>query len=160
MTAKRRRFVECYIAARCNGAEAARRAGYSERCAKQEARRLLQDPEVRAAISERVAEAGMSAEEVLLRLSEQARGELTAFIRVGEDRRSFVDVEAVLKAGKGHLIRSLRSTAGGDTVVEWPDAHSALVQLGRYHGLWRDRIDHTTGGAPFKVYVGVDPSEV
>jgi phage terminase small subunit len=75
LTGKRRLFVDAYIGqANCCKAAAARIAGYA--CPGQEGYRLYQDPEVRAAIDERLRERSIPPEEILARLSEQARGNM------------------------------------------------------------------------------------
>ena len=58
LTDRKKRFVEEYLVD-MNGAEAARRAGYSEKGASQAAYRLLHEPAVQAALVE--ARAGVSA---------------------------------------------------------------------------------------------------
>ena len=159
LTGKRRLFVEHYIEAHCNGAEAARRAGYAEKSAHVEANRLLKDEEVQAAISERVAAAAMGADEVLVRLAEQARGEIAAFINV--KGRAFLDLKAVQKAGKMHLVKGISYTKSGDPIIQTYDAQAALVQLGRHHKLFTDSLDQTTNGekmTPTQVNVHVTGS--
>jgi phage terminase small subunit len=70
---KQRAFVEYYLSAGFNAAEAARRAGYSLHTAPQQGARLLKKVDVAAAIEARVAELTMTPKEVLIRLTEQAR---------------------------------------------------------------------------------------
>lgn len=175
MTGKQTLFIEEYL--KCwNASEAARCAGYSE--AKNEGYRLLQRTDVRVAISKRVAEVAMSADEVLLRLAEHARGSLRPFIQqVGESIR--VDVTEETRGDKPiHLIKALttehKTSSSEDgaefesfkTRIELHDAQAALIQLGRYHGLFKDRVEHTgKDGEPIKVedvgaYTRLDRSEL
>lgn len=68
---RQRAFVASY-AATLNAAEAARLAGYSVKTARQAGSRLLQHPEVSAAVSEQLAEraaaAGVKAEDLIARI--------------------------------------------------------------------------------------------
>jgi len=74
-SAKQQAFVEHYLKT-WNGAEAARLAGYSEQTAKEQASRMLTNVNVQEAIAARLAELKMSADEVLTRLSDHARGSI------------------------------------------------------------------------------------
>lgn len=143
---KRQAFVEHYL--RCfNAAEAARLAGYSERTARQQGSRLLTKVDIQAAIEARLNELKMQADEVLVRLTDQARGSMADFIEVDESG----DVNINLKAAKAnnslHLVRKIRKTTkhgktGNETSVEIElyDSQAALVQLSRIHGLNNDRV--------------------
>ena len=64
-------YLSCW-----QGAEAARRAGYSERRAKQTAFELLKDPEVAAAVEAELENRRATAAENLERLTAQARGDM------------------------------------------------------------------------------------
>jgi hypothetical protein len=81
---KQRVFVEAYFACGMNGTEAARRAKYKQ--PRVSAQDLLRHPGVRAAIEERLAEAAMSANEVLARMTQIARGDMSDFLRVDEEQ--------------------------------------------------------------------------
>lgn len=78
---RRRRFVDEYVACGGNGAEAARRAGYSAKTANITASTLLADAEIRAAIDSRLSELHnqrqASATEILEFLAATMRGEIT-----------------------------------------------------------------------------------
>jgi hypothetical protein len=77
----------------------------------------------------------MSADEVLDRLSQQGRAEYSAYF----DEDGAVDLKALLAAGKGHLVKGTKPTKYG-LEVEFYDAQTALVQLGRKHGLFQDKV--------------------
>lgn len=83
MNALRTRFVE-EITVDGNGAAAAVRAGYSEKSAKQQAYKLLQDEEIQRAIKERYVSLAMSAEEATKRMSDIAATRLNDYITVEE----------------------------------------------------------------------------
>jgi len=82
LTHKQRAFVEHYLACNFNATEAAKRAGYSEKTAYSQGQRLLKNVEVTAIVSQRLAEAAMTADEALARLSDMAKGDMSEFITV------------------------------------------------------------------------------
>lgn len=83
LTKKRQDFVDALIGrANGNAAEAARLAGYSSKRAAAEGWELRQDPSVQAAIAERLTGLAMAAEEILHRLTVQARHQASDFFRV------------------------------------------------------------------------------
>ena len=108
LTAKRRVLIEHYL--QCwNGAEAARRAGYTHSGANRMASRILNLPEAQALIKERIEALSMSADEAIVRLSEQARADYATYLRADGS----VDLERLLADGKGRLIKSLRPRPRG-----------------------------------------------
>jgi hypothetical protein len=84
LTAKQRKFVAHYLAS-LNASQAARQAGYSEKTAGQIGHENLKKPEIAAAVSAGMALQAMPAEEILARLSAQARGDMSDFLRVDEE---------------------------------------------------------------------------
>lgn len=160
LTPKQRLFVQHYMAC-FNASEAARRSGYSERTAGAIGWENLKKPEIQAAIRDATREI-MPAAEVVQRLADQARGSLQSFMRRdGDNELAGFDLgdEKPL-----HLIRKLKMTRrrekGRDkddeaiieTIdIEIYDAHAALVDLGKMHGLFVDRTEmHHTGLTPDK----------
>lgn len=134
---KRRAFVEEYL--KCwNGAEAARRAGYAERTANRTGSKLLSIVDVQAHIQRRIREKAMGADEVLLRLGEQARGEVAGYLTADGE----VDLERLLADGKGHLVKGTKRDRRGHLIVEFYDAQAALALLGRHHRLFVDQVNH------------------
>lgn len=131
---KQRIFVEEYL--KCwNAAEAARRAGYSERTARSIGQENLTKPDIIEAIRVRVAETAMSADEVLLRLADMARSSMGDFI----NEAGSLDLKQAALRDKLHLIKSYTITDKGGERIELHDAQTALVHLGRHHGLFVDR---------------------
>lgn len=148
LSSKQLAFIEHYLAT-WNGAEAARLAGYSEKTAKEQASRMLTEVNVQDAITERLAELKMSADEVLVRLSEHARGSIAPFLRVtsdGEMRGFDLNPEQPL-----HLVRRATATTRRfkdesteyTVTVELHDAQAALALLARHHGLLVERTETT-----------------
>jgi phage terminase small subunit len=83
MNYKQRAFVEEYL--QCwNAAEAARRAGYSEKTARSSGSRLLGLPYIQEEIQRRIAEKAMSADEILLRLAKMGRGDIRELFKIQE----------------------------------------------------------------------------
>lgn len=130
---KRRVFVEEYL--RCwNATEAARRAGYAH--PDRQGPRLLGNVVVQEAIQARLAEIKVSADEVLIRLAQQARGEHTAYLC----KDGTVDLAKLLADGKGHLVKGTKWDKSGNLIVEFYDGQRALELLGKHLGLFKDGV--------------------
>lgn len=150
LPARRQAFVLAYTgAAGFNGALAARMAGYSEKTARSIASELLTFPDVRTAVEARLTTLAMSADEVLARLSQQARADISPYLYNRGDRL-LLDLDGLKAAGLGHLIKEIWETDDG-LRVKIHDAQAALVQLGRYHKLFTDQVDLKSGGKPIVV---------
>lgn len=150
---KRRVFIDEYL--KCwNGAEAARRAGYAPASARQTAYDLLTKPDILAAIDERLKQSAMSADEVLARLTDQARGNMQPFIEVSDDGFASLDFSSDEAKDALHLIkrirtkRSRRMVGKGEQAEPWQDesveleiydSQRALETLAKYHGLLGDK---------------------
>lgn len=161
LTNKQRVFVEEYL--RCwNATEAALVAGYADRSARQQGSRLLTNDDIAAEIKLRVAEKAMTADEVLIRLAQHARGDMGDFLDISS--MSFqVDLSGAVEKKLTHLIKKVKQrttttirndeeTETHDIEIELYDAQSALVQLGRVHGLFTDKSDmNLSGPVTFKV---------
>jgi len=138
LTNKQRIFVEEYL--RCwNATEAAKRAGYSPRTAYRTGADNIKKPQIEAEIKARIAEKAMSADEVLLRLGEQARAEYAAYLH----ENGTVDLARMLRDGKGHLVKGTKWDRRGNLIVEFHDTQAALVQVGRHLKLFTDSIEHS-----------------
>ena len=140
-TDKQKRFVEEYCRD-FNGAGAARRAGYSEKTAKQAANRNLNDDDIRQAIEERLDELAMSAGEATKRMGEIARAEISRFFEVEEVtdpetgdtyERLTLDREAVLEHGDG-IVKEISWDKNGRPKLKLYDAQKALETLMKAHG--------------------------
>lgn len=135
LTAAHRRFVVEYLID-SDGAAAARRAGFSDRRAKQTAHELLKRPDIQAAISAgqaKVAErCEIAADRVVKELSYLAFANMLDFIRIGEDGRPYTDFSKVTReqaAAITELVVEARTDPDGAEPEE-PD--EALEQQG--HG--------------------------
>lgn len=144
LTKRRRAFVEHYL--QCfNATEAAKRAEYSPKTAYSIGHELLKIPEVSAAIEARLNELKMQADEVLVRLTDQARGSMADFLRVNEQGDVMFDFKAAKSANKLGLVKKFkkttRATESGNVVTiefELYDAQAALVQLGKANGALKE----------------------
>lgn len=133
MTEKQKRFCDFYIETG-NAKEAAIRAGYSEKTAKQIGQENLTKPDLRAYIDERLAELKnertADAQEVLEYLTAVMRGEYkeATLIGVGEGAQAVVDIHVGAK-----------------------DRLKAAELLGKRHALFTDKVDLQTGDIVIKV---------
>jgi hypothetical protein len=146
---KQRAFIEHYL--QCwNASEAARRAGYSERTAASIGHENLTKPEIAAAIQARLDELKMSADEVLLRLSEHARASIEDFVTIDEQSgEACLDLARAEAAGTLHLIKKLWQDKDGRWRVELVDSQAALALLGKHHLLFIERTFQSQVGEDF-----------
>jgi phage terminase small subunit len=156
ITNKRRLFIEEYLKD-ANATQAAIRAGYSENGAKQTGSRLLTLIDISEAIKARLDDKAMKADEVITRLTSMARGDMGDFMDI-ESMSYRLNLEKAKELGLTHLIHKIKertvmtSNKDGEETethtmeIELYDAHAALVDLGKFHGLFVDRTDITTGG--------------
>lgn len=150
LTDKQAIFVEHYLTS-FNATEAAKQAGYKgdRNALATIGHANLKKDEIAEAISLRIKEAAMGADEVMMRLAEQARASYSQYI----DEDGKVDFEKIIKDKKAHLIKSIKHTPYGKN-VEFYDAQAALQFVGKYHGLFVDRTEHTgKDGEPIEVNV-------
>ncbi len=150
---KQQREWLAYYLLHGNATKAAEQVGYSY--PDKQGPRLRKHPKIQAAIDEYFSSQEMAAAEVVARLSQQARAEYGKYLYWDEARQEiFCDLKQLLADGKGHLIKKVgyERTGRDDAVqvVEFYDAHQALVDIGRYHGLFKDRTDLTSGDEPIQ----------
>lgn len=154
LTAKQRQFVAHYLATN-NATRAAVLAGYSEKTAYSIGHENLTKPEIRAAIEAHMQQAAMTADQVLYRLSELARADITDLI----DQDGHFDLQKARSLQKTGMIKRVhvRVNDKGErtTTVEVHDSLRALELLAKYHNLtntvrvedWRSRaIEDIRGG--------------
>lgn len=158
LTDRQRLFVDAYLET-LNATEAARRAGYqakSEGVFRAIGHENLTKPNLKAIIDERLKRSTMSADEVLQRLTRQAQGvDPTDFVKlkpvfdIDDDGNQVllgemvsIDIEDIRRRGLGHLIKKIKPTARG-VEVEWHDSQTALQLLGKYHGLFKEQMEHS-----------------
>lgn len=162
LTPKQQAFVEHYLAC-WNASEAARCAGYSEKTAGSIGAENLTKPEIAEAIQARLAELKMSADEVLTRLAEHARGSLAPFLRISPDGNLHgfdVSEDKPLHLLKKASVtrRTYRDTTEETVTIELYDAQAALNLIGKHHKLFTDVTEHT-GEIGVKTYQTVSPDD-
>lgn len=153
MTPRVRVFIDTYLAT-WNATTAAKMALYKNPGVI--GARYLQEPIVKAAIEERLAQLAMTSNEVLLRLSQQGRATVEDFVSFtdaqGNPVAPYIDLDRARAEGKLHLLRRIKF--GPQIEIELHDAQSALTQLGRVHGLFTDKTELTgAGGDALQVHI-------
>lgn len=158
LTRKQQRFIEAYLEY-WDGARAARAAGFSY--PDRAAYRLLRMPHVLDYIEARVKESAMGADEVLTRLTQQARLNAASFftfawvpvekagtVVLGDDgeplkRYEMTGVDWARVEEYGYLIKKVSYDRQGRVVLEFHDPQKSLELLGRAHKLFVDRSELT-----------------
>lgn len=150
LNARQAAFVAYYLRD-WNATRAARRAGYSKRTAGQIGHELLKKPEIIEAIQQKLADLHATSNEVLTRLTAQARGDITSLLN--DD--GTIDLAYIRKRRLGALIKKAKTTKkiytprdeGKEpyteiyTELELYSAQEALALLGKYHKLFTEPID-------------------
>lgn len=151
LTGKQALFVEEYLMRR-NATEAAARAGYrgDREVLAAVGYENLRKPQISEAISRRTTESAMSADEVLARLADQARSTIDDFIsfNVAPYPTFTLDLAKARELGAMHVIKKIKYNAEGHPEIELYDAQSALIQIGRYHKLFAEKLDINLSTSP------------
>lgn len=139
-----------------NATRAAKAAGYSEHSAASIGPENLKKPQIQAEIKRIFDEKAMSAEEVLARLADQARGTHRPFIKIDKDGFVYFDFSQPEALENLHLIKKIKTKrerqiiGKGEEAVTWEgewvevelhDPQSALQLIGRAHKLFNDNIN-------------------
>ena len=152
LSKKQRLFVEEYLQT-WNATEAARRAGYkgNDVTLASVGYENLRKPQIEEAIRLRLQESAMSADEVLMRLADQARADLGPYM--SDDGE--IDIAAMKADGKTHLIHTVErfvqsgvNQDGGEwenvrTKIKTYNAFEARQLLAKHHGLLKETVEHT-----------------
>lgn len=140
LTPKQERFVQEYLVD-LNGTDAATRAGYSKRTAYSIANELLKKPHVQAAVQAAQAERGKrvkrSADDVVLELERLAMFDPKDLT----DVKGPEDIKALPEDVRRAIVGWSWDRQGRFTIKLAKEG--ALEMLGRHHGVFRDRIEHT-----------------
>lgn len=155
LTPKQQLFVAHYCEV-WNATEAAALAGYTgnRKTLSVTGAENLGNPRIAAAIQQRIA-AIMPAGEVLSRLADHARATMADFI---DPVNETLDLAKAERANKLHLLKKFSRTDGEKSThvsIELHDAQAALVQLGKHHGLFRDRVEHSGEVGTYVVDLGL-----
>jgi hypothetical protein len=104
----------------------------------------LRKPRIKAEIDRFLRENAMDAVEVVSRLADQARSDMGDFADIvgaadiGDHPRS-----RLIKKFKKRITTNKHGDTFEDIELELYDAHAALVDIGKIHGLFTDRVAHT-----------------
>ena len=143
LTPMQRIFISEYLAT-WNATKAATKAGYSEKTAYSQGARLLKNVEVAAAIDAELGKRALTANEVLARLADHARGTADDFlVVVGDDDASIAmpNFARAKAANKLHLVKQFKIDKEGAISFQLYDAQKALVTLARIHRLLQSNKD-------------------
>ncbi len=153
LTAKQARFVEEYLGD-INGTAAAIRAGYNKKQARQQAYRLSQKPEIRAAVAaamqRRSKRTEITQDRVLQELALIGFADMGDYLTLGEDGEVRLDLsklpegatkiiaeltQDVYVEGTGKKAREVKKTK-----LKLHDKRGALVDIARHLGMFIDRF--------------------
>lgn len=90
--------------------------------------------EVKDYIKKRMEEKVMSADEVLIRLADMARADISDFM----DESGILDFRKVFE--KGYLIKKVLHQKGRQSTIELHDSMTALNMLARHYALFTDKV--------------------
>lgn len=161
MNTKQEAFVNEYLKDH-NGTQAAIRAGYSKKTARTIASQLLAKLDISDAIKERVKERAMGPDEVLTRLADIARGDITDLMDVSHTG-FVIDLTGDTQEGKNpktKLIKKIKQKVTTylaksesqedreivETEIELYSAQEALNTIAKLNGMITDKVDLTSKG--------------
>lgn len=166
LTKKQKLFVELYLQL-WKPSEAARQAGYKK--ADQAGAHLMKQPLIASLVDQRMAEVSMQTDEVLTRLTQQARVNLGDFLIIQDwynpktkhtEKRVLIDWDKV--KSDGFLIKELNWSRGGNPVLKLYDSQAALTLIGKARRMFVEQIEetHHLDNIEIKIYIpdnGRDP---
>lgn len=156
-TALQGAFIDYYVLT-MNGTKAARLAGYkgNDATLAAVAYENLRKPHIRAEIDRRFQQRAMGADEVLARLGDIARIDMSEFVAI-KNGIPFLDLEKAETANKLHLLKKFKTTKQG-IEIELYDAQSALETIGKHLGLFNTiKIDDWRSQAIADIRAGLIP---
>ena len=143
LNARQQEFVNQYLST-FNATQAAIAAGYSEKTAHSIGWENLRKPEIAEAIKKRLNATAMTADEVLMRLADYARGDMRDFLTDSGD----IDLISAIADGKARLLKKITQKRTRRifeqfdveetvTSIELYDALAANKMLGDHHALFK-----------------------
>ncbi len=143
LTPKQQRFVEEYLVD-LNATQAATRAGYSARTARQQGDRLLSNVDIAAAVASgrdvQSRRTGITAERVIKELASLAFSDPRKLLNPDGSFKPMQEWDAEAVAAVASI--EFNSYGGISKVRMW-DKNSALEKLGKHLGLYVERVQHT-----------------
>jgi phage terminase small subunit len=161
MTPKQQAFVAEYLVD-LNGAEAARRAGYSPKTASVQAAQLMAMPHIKEAIeagmAARAERVEITADNVLRELAKIGFGDIRRLVTASGGLRRLESLDDQAAAMVAAVDVVVKPVPGGEGEVEhvhkiklW-DKRAALVDIGRHLGMFKERIEHSgPDGGPVQI---------
>lgn len=144
LTKKQKLFVEEYLID-LNATQAAIRAGYSEKTAKNIGCENLAKPNIQREIQKRMKARGQRTEitqdRVLQELAKIGFADVTNFVTI-ENRMVQVKSTAEMPADKMGAIAGIKEGANG-IEIKLNDKGKALELIGRHLGMWKDKTEIT-----------------
>lgn len=167
LCAQHQKFVLAYLKT-FNATKAAKEAKYSKKTARSQGQRLLTKADIQKAIAEVKSQLDKSdiadVQEVMQFLTSIMRSNIKDVVGWNEDGLTFTASSEKMDSDTSRLIKKIkvteRTSQEGDwteskTEVELHDPVRAAELLGRYHGAFKDKVEHSG-----KVDLGVEPNEV
>ena len=166
MNKKQTLFVDYYLQS-FNASDAARKAGYSERSAREIGRKLLTNVDIKTAIQERLNDVHMSADEALKLLADIARGDMAQMMDISSVGFS-LDMSRAKELGLTRLIKKVKQKTVThlaknesdedreviDLEVELYDALGAIRDILKVHGKFVDKVElGGNNGAPLEIVI-------
>jgi hypothetical protein len=132
-------FVEAYL--QCwNATEAARRAGYKN--PRQMGHETLSKPYIREEIDTRLDVMTMKSDEILIRLTAQARATIEDFFQIDrETGLGFLDLRKAQTFQQLGVIKKLKIKRGKEIEIELYDAQTALMNLAKLRGMVKEQVE-------------------
>ncbi len=145
LTPKQARFVEEYLLD-LNATQAAVRAGYSPKTAKQQGQRLLTNVDVQAAVTEaqkaRSERTNAEADDVVLELKRLAFSDIRQYVEWGPDGVRLKESAGLDDASRCIAeVSETKSEKGGTVKFKLHDKRGALTDLMRHLGLFTDNLN-------------------
>lgn len=173
LTPKQARFVAEYLVD-LNATQAAIRAGYSAKTAEQQGSRLLRNVQVRKEVDRRQGKLAeryeVTQERIIAELAKLGFANMQDYMRASPDGDPYLDFSALtreqaaaltevtvedFKDGRGEDARDVRRVK-----FKLADKRAALVDLGKYLGIFKDRVEHTgANGGPIQTEDVTDARE-
>lgn len=156
LTDKEKRFIEEYCVD-LNATQAAIRAGYSEKSARQTGSENLSKPYIRKAIDEHLDKHSLTTQEALKLLTKFAKGDMSDFVQVNGDGEPAIVIpvdedgqplqEAVSVLKKIKVTQNKSTSKDGDehttvrTEVELQDQQAAIEKILKARKVYTDGLD-------------------
>lgn len=142
LTIKQKAFIDEYLKCR-NAAEAARRAGYSERTARSIGAENLTKPDISREIKRVTKQKAMGRDEVLGLQADVARGTMEDFVsfNLNPYPAFTLDLGKARRRGVLHLVKKLKYNSDGLPEIELYDAADARKTIMKHLGLLKDQIE-------------------